>query len=132
MTVKNVQYFVQNNNILDRWTKDQTWTKGYTIPNCSRIKRYMYIHRSCKNKCMLFLGNCKIMFRDAIKSKNLVSFKIELKINKWRRLERRAVSKLFTNFWIQILLKTESPYEQQKTNLFFRLYGFHKTYFTIS
>ena len=35
----------------------------------SRIKRYMYIHRSCKNKCMLFLGNCKIIFRKAVKLK---------------------------------------------------------------
>ena len=31
----------------------------------------MYIHRSCKNKCMLFLGNSKLMFRDAVKSKKL-------------------------------------------------------------
>ena len=30
----------------------------------------MYIHRSCKNKCMLFLENSKIMFREAVKSKN--------------------------------------------------------------
>ena len=35
----------------------------------SRIKRYMYIHRSCKNKCMLFLGNCQIIFRKVVKSK---------------------------------------------------------------
>ena len=34
----------------------------------------MYIHRSCKNKCMLFLENSKIMFREAVKSKKLFFF----------------------------------------------------------
>ena len=110
--VSNIIYRTQNWNTFF-WTK-RVVGKGSNdlFPKCnirsfnSRIKRYMYIHRSCKNKCMLFLGNSKLMFREAVKSKKL-----------FFRLNGFPKNYFLWSYWIsyQFFLTCEKKFNKDET-----------------
>merc|ERR1711905_60555 len=64
----------------------------------------MYIHRLCKNKCMLLLGNCKIIFREAVKSKKMGFFYFTASLNINLEFPKNNMHLFLQDLWIYMYL----------------------------